>query len=126
MLALISSVVTIFSYSRGSLQVHDLVGNTIVELVAYLPLQVSAKLYSATVMLPEKLQMKLVPHFTAWPKQFETECPNLEDIGVYLIPSERRYAFLVLAISGVAPVGTESVLICYWSGLIFVATRFCW
>jgi hypothetical protein len=101
--------------------VHDLFGNTLVELGAYLPFQVSAKLYGAVETLPKKLQMKVVPHFTVWPKQFETDLPNFEDIGVYFLPLERRYAFLILATNGVAPGGTESIMICYQSGLIF-----CW
>jgi hypothetical protein len=77
--------------------VHDLFGNTLVELGAYFPFRVSAKLYGAIEKMPTKLQMKLVSHSTVWPKQFKTELPNFEDIGVYFLPLERRYAFLLLS-----------------------------
>ncbi|KAJ4755412.1 zinc ion-binding protein [Rhynchospora pubera] len=75
---------------KGSLEVSHLVGKPLVELVAYFPLQVSAKLYNAIATLPSKLQMKIVPHSNAWPKQLGTDLPNLEDIGIYLLPSGRR------------------------------------
>ncbi|XP_078155093.1 uncharacterized protein LOC144551136 isoform X2 [Carex rostrata] len=77
---------------KGSLEVrYSTIGSTLVELVAYLPLQVSAKLYRAIGALPSKLQMQMVSRFSVWPKQLESKFPNLEDIGVYILPSERRF-----------------------------------
>ncbi|KAF3323386.1 hypothetical protein FCM35_KLT12117 [Carex littledalei] len=77
---------------KGSLEVrYSTIGSTLVELVAYLPHQISAKLYRAIGALPTKLQMQMVQRFNVWPKQLETNFANLKDIGVYFLPSERRF-----------------------------------
>jgi len=58
------------------------------EFKAQFPSKVSSKVYDIAKMIPNNLQLQLLPRMDDWPKSFEIVNPVYEDIGLFFFPNE--------------------------------------
>uniref|UniRef100_A0A0A8YNM0 AIPP2-like SPOC-like domain-containing protein n=1 Tax=Arundo donax TaxID=35708 RepID=A0A0A8YNM0_ARUDO len=58
------------------------------EFKAQFPSKVSSKVYDIVKMMPDNLQLELLPRMNDWPKLFETSRPFHEDIALFFFSNE--------------------------------------
>ncbi|RLN39707.1 uncharacterized protein C2845_PM01G18160 [Panicum miliaceum] len=58
------------------------------EFEAQFPSKVSSKVYDIVKMIPNNLQLQLLPRMNDWPKSFEISNPVYEDIGLFFFSKE--------------------------------------
>ena len=74
---------------RGCFHVLDAGANlNLGEFKAQFPSKVSSKVYDIVKMIPNNLQLQLLPRMDDWPKSFEIVNPVYEDIGLFFFPNE--------------------------------------
>jgi hypothetical protein len=74
---------------RGCFHVLDAGANlNLGEFKAQFPSKVSSKVYDIVKMIPNNLQLQLLPRMNDWPKSFEISNPVYEDIGLFFFSNE--------------------------------------
>ena len=74
---------------RGCFHVLDAGANlNLGEFKAQFPSKVSSKVYDIVKMIPNNLQLQLLPRMNDWPKSFEITNPVYEDIGMFFFSNE--------------------------------------
>ncbi|KAJ1296684.1 hypothetical protein BS78_01G321200 [Paspalum vaginatum] len=72
------------------------------EFKAQFPSKVSSNVYDIVKLMPSNLQLELLPRMNDWPKSFETNCPDHEDIGLFFFSNEpdgceKKHSYLLEA-----------------------------
>ncbi|XP_055831672.1 uncharacterized protein LOC129900683 [Solanum dulcamara] len=57
---------------------------------AHPPSRVRREVYEFSGLLPDTLQLELVPRWDIWASLFNNHCPDKDDIGLYFFSSERK------------------------------------
>ncbi|OEL36822.1 hypothetical protein BAE44_0002158, partial [Dichanthelium oligosanthes] len=94
---------TLCASGMGCFHIFDAAANlNLGEFKAQFPSKVSSRVYDIVKMIPNNLQLELLPRMNDWPKSFEASCPVHEDIGLYFFPNEpdgheKKHSYLLEA-----------------------------
>ncbi|XP_059641772.1 ASI1-immunoprecipitated protein 2-like isoform X2 [Cornus florida] len=75
---------------RGSLNITNEKNKTHVGLVAHLSSKACDKVSNAATLLPQELDVEILPRCDAWPKSFKTLPPTDDNIALYIFPKFER------------------------------------
>ncbi|KAJ0981972.1 hypothetical protein J5N97_010227 [Dioscorea zingiberensis] len=75
---------------KGTFEVLFLDSFVNFEMQAHCPKKFSLKVYDMSQQIPTELKLKVVPRTDVWPRAFQSDPPEDDDIGLYFLPSSLK------------------------------------